>query len=594
MRFVWAVAAFVLAALMIGAGIAQRTIFEGPKSQSQAIEVAGDAPYVLIDGSVLTSHDGSQNLRVQGDGTIFAAYARTADMKAWLARADYTEVGVDDGAITSSSIAAADPPAADAAPLTPVGSDLWLDEFQQKDVLITPLQLPADMSLLVATDGVEPAPRSLSLTWPVRSSTPWAGPLIVGGSILLVVGLVLYVLGVRHARRSRGPRRKGVPLPVTEPIDLSVEGSEKGVISATPARRRLTRGKKSFVALPLVAAGALLITGCTPDAWPQPAASPTPSASASVVVPDDQGSPVVTETQAERIVGRISTAVAAADEARDATAASVRLAGTALAVRETNYTLRGAIADEPAVPAIPSGDLQVILPEANDEWPRTFFAVAAGGTEGDAESADQILSVSQQDPWSPYQLTSIATLTSDTELNLAPAYVGAIPIPADSPFLAIAPDGLAAAYADVLTKGTGSEYAALFDSADDAFQAQLDANRTQRLNDFNQTGAQTGSLTFAATAGTQKPVALATLDSGAIVAVTVDDIDTVVPTNTDAVIKVDNNPIVQTLTGVTQSATGFTTTYANQLFFFVPSQSSKERISLLGYSSNILQSKVVG
>ena len=112
MRFVWAVAAFVLAALMIGAGIAQRTIFEGPKSQSQAIEVAGDAPYVLIDGSVLTSHDGSQNLRVQSDGTIFAAYARTADMKAWLARADYTEVGVDDGAITSSSIAAADPPAA--------------------------------------------------------------------------------------------------------------------------------------------------------------------------------------------------------------------------------------------------------------------------------------------------------------------------------------------------------------------------------------------------------------------------------------------------------------------------------------------------
>jgi hypothetical protein len=69
-RFVWAVAAFVLAALMIGAGIAQRTIFEGPKTESQAIEVAGDAPYVLIDGSVLTSHDGSQNLRVQEDGTL--------------------------------------------------------------------------------------------------------------------------------------------------------------------------------------------------------------------------------------------------------------------------------------------------------------------------------------------------------------------------------------------------------------------------------------------------------------------------------------------------------------------------------------------
>ncbi|WP_220474778.1 hypothetical protein, partial [Streptococcus pyogenes] len=92
---------------------------------------------------------------------------------------------------------------------------LWLDEFQQDDVLITPLQLPADMSLLVATDGVEPAPSSLSLTWPTGATTPWAGSLIVGGSILLLGGIVLYILGVRHARRSRGPRRKGLPLPVT-------------------------------------------------------------------------------------------------------------------------------------------------------------------------------------------------------------------------------------------------------------------------------------------------------------------------------------------------------------------------------------------
>jgi hypothetical protein len=41
-RFVWAVTAFVLAALMIGAGIAQRTVFQGPKTQSQAISVTGD------------------------------------------------------------------------------------------------------------------------------------------------------------------------------------------------------------------------------------------------------------------------------------------------------------------------------------------------------------------------------------------------------------------------------------------------------------------------------------------------------------------------------------------------------------------------
>ena len=53
MRFVWAVAAFVLAAVMIGAGIAQRTIFQGPENDIAAISVDDDAPYLVIDGTVL-------------------------------------------------------------------------------------------------------------------------------------------------------------------------------------------------------------------------------------------------------------------------------------------------------------------------------------------------------------------------------------------------------------------------------------------------------------------------------------------------------------------------------------------------------------
>lgn len=589
MRFVWAVAAFVLAAVLIGAGIAQRTIFQGPKSESQSIQVSGDAPYILIDGAVLNSHAGAQTLRIQDNGTIFAAYARTADVTAWLERADYTAVTLVDGAINTRSVSAAITPEAGAGPLSPVGSDLWLDEFEQDDVLVTPLQLPADMSLLVATDGTAPAPQTLTVTWPLQNATPWAGPLIVAGALALAAGIVLYVLGVRHARRSRGPRRKGLPVPITEPIDLAVESADKGVISATPARRRLTRGKWAFIALPAIALSALVVSGCTADAWPQLGTSPSPSPTVPVVAPDDQESPVVTSAQAQRIVERIATEVAAADEARDATAAATRLSGTALAVRETNYRLLASIPDYPAPKSIPSGTLDVILPEADDGWPRTFFAVAPATGDGTAT----VLSVTQQDAWSPYRLDSLASLTSDTDLNLAPAYLGAISIPADSPFLAIAPDRLAAAYADVLTNGADSTFASLFDVNDDAFLTRLQQSRTERLAAFNETGAQTGSMTFGAEAGTADPVALATLDSGAIIAVTVNDLDTVTPTNTDAVIKVDTNPIVQTLAGVTQSSTGFTSTYGNQLFFFVPSQSSNERIQLLGYSSDILDAKVV-
>lgn len=584
MRFVWAVTAFVLAALMIGAGIAQRTVLQGPRTESQTISVSGDAPYVLIDGGVLNSHTGSQTLRVKESGTIFASYGRTADLEAWLTPSSYTHVTLDGDELATTAVAAKTPPAEGSAAITPVGSDLWLDEFQQDDLLVTPLQLPADMSLLVATDGIKPAPSSMTVTWPTGATTPWAGPLIVGGSILLLIGLVLYVLGVRHARRSRGPRRKGLPMPVTEPIDVAVEGAEKGVISATPTRRQLSRGKRVLLAAPAVGLSALLFTGCTADAWPQLAGTPTPTASESVVVPQDQGSPAVTQAQAERILTRISEQVAKADAAKDPAAAAERLTDSALAARETDYRLRD-VAGHTALGALPDKPVKVILPEAYDGWPRTFFAVI--------ETGDVILSVTQEDPWSPYKVTNQAELVSQASLNLAPAYVGAIAIDPDSPFLALAPNKVAAAYADILTNGDSSPFAGQFDATNDPFRKLVADNRAARLESFNQTGAQTGTLSFAASAGPDEPISLATLDSGAIVAVTVHESDTVKPTNTDAVIKLDNNPIVQTLTGVNQSSSGFTTTFVDQLFFFVPSQSSNKRIQLLGYSTSILDAKVV-
>ena len=48
-----------------------------------------------------------------------------------------------------------------------------------------------------------------------------------------------------------------------------------------------------------------------------------------------------------------------------------------------------------------------------------------------------------------------------------------------------------------------------------------------------------------------------------------------------------------TQAGADQSATGFTTTFTDQVFFYVPGQGSTEKIRLLGYSSDILNAKVI-
>ncbi|MAP63553.1 MAG: glycosyl transferase [Microbacterium sp.] len=608
MRFVWAVVAFVLAAVMIGAGIAQRTVFQGPDAQTAQFDVEEGVPYVLVDGGAMTAFAGPQTLRVQGEGELFAAYGRTADLEAWLADAEYAHVTADDaGAISTATVepvvpeptesAAADDTAdeesaeEDVVPgRNPVGSDLWLDEYQQTDLLIAPLQLPAEMSVLVAADGTEPAPTDLSVSWPIENSTPWAGPLIVGGAILMAVGLFLYVLGIRHVRRSRGPRRKGLPLPATEPIDIAVDDPDKGVISATPTRRTLGRGRRSLVAAPVIAASALVLGGCSADAWPDFGSTPTPSPTASVIVPEGQQAPAVTRPQAERILERVAATVAEADEAHDPDLAATRLEGAPLAERETLYTLQDAIDDREGLPAIPTTPLEVVLPQATDGWPRTFLAVV-NDPEGTAATT---MFLTQQDPWSDYKLSYYSYLEADTTLpDLAPVYVGATQVQPDSPFLIMEPQDLSAAYADVINNGEDSEYAPMFELDEDQFRIGVAADRQKRLDEFNETAESTGELTFSTEPGAEEPAALATLESGAIVAVTIEEIDTVKPTDDDAVIKLDNNPTVQTLTGVDESSEGFSTVYVDQLFFYVPGQGSSEKIRLLGYVSNILDAKVI-
>lgn len=379
----------------------------------------------------------------------------------------------------------------------------------------------------------------------------------------------------------------------TQPIDLTDEAAEKGVISASPTRRQLSGGKRAFLAIPIVTATALAVAGCSADSWPQIPAGPTPTASTTIIVPEGQDDPpAVTPAQAERILTKVAAQVATADEKSSAKEAEKRLTGAALAVRKTNYKLREDLDDQKPLAAIPTKDLEILLPEAFTGWPRAFFAVV----EDPSTSLATIMTLTQQDPWADYKLSYVANLVADAELNVAPEYLGARRVQPDSPFLLLPPQELATAYADVLDKGDDSAYAKLFDEETDSFRASVDENRASILEQFNKTGAKTGKMTFTASAGDDEPLAMSTVDSGAIVAVTVDENVTVTPTNDDAVIKVDGkpgNPVVKTLTGVTQSSTGFTTTYSDQLFFFIPAESSTERIRFLGYSSDILSAKVV-
>ncbi|MCT1477085.1 glycosyl transferase [Microbacterium sp. p3-SID336] len=653
MRFVWAVVAFVLAAVLIGAGIAQRTVFVGPSAQKEQVEIEEPAPFVLMDGDVLRTNPGSQTLRIEGDGEIFASYGRTADMQAWLADSDYNHVSVgDDGEFvvqhrsapeedeagepsegaatpTPDPTASAEEPAEDTPGRNPVGSDLWLDSFSAENLLISDnMQLPEGTSVLIAYDGTKDAPDDIVVSWPLDNSTPLAGPLMVAGGLVLAVGLILYVLAIRHQRRGRGPRRKGPgPLPTTQPIDVAAlppaeraaiespsdartPSTDAGVEDAevvdegTEKEHRGEEGKSSMrarrasrrrmLALPALGLTALLAAGCTADSWPQLGdASASPSPSPTVIAPENQKPPAVTESQASRILKSVSDTLVEADTALDIDLASTRLAGAALETRTTDYALRATLTDRPLPAVIPTDDVQVLLPEATDRWPRTVLMLTQN--EGDETVPPVLLTMTQADPWSNYKVTNIAEMAADAVFpEVAASWLGTAMVPSDSAFLSLPPDQVAAAFADVVDAGEKSQYYGQFDELALAVAKSLTDQRQGVVQNIADAGAAETALTaFDAVPTAAPPVSMTTLDSGAIVAVSVLDVGTVTAANSDVVIRFGDNAEAKALTGVTESPKGVETTYELQLFFAVPSQGSTEPIRLLASHQDLLSVKVL-
>lgn len=612
MRFVLAIVAFVVAAVMIVAGIAQRTVFAPPTQLTATATVPGDARYVVIAGSALNAHSGQQTLSLGGASDVknqVVAIGRTADVTAWLGTEKHVAVGYDSatGTLTTRTVtpkapadsgSTATPAPADgsdaasgttAADPNPAGSDLWLEEYDGEDAQVTKMNIPDGVSVLVASDGTKPAPSSIRITWPVDSSTPWAFPLIIGGLVLLVIGIALYLWGLYSHRRSRGPRRKSGPkmpkLPKTPKYKPTAE------VEATPRGRRSTR--RSRVIAPAVLIGALTLSGAGAgaafaDETPTPTPTPT-STTTTVPKGANQVPPAVTVPQLERIIKRISVSAANADAKADPTLAKERFTGAALQLREANYAIRAKKADQPALPAIPSDPIVLSLPQATDSWPRTVIAVIEMPKDAEGkEQAPQALTLVQETPRDNYMVAYAISLEPKAKVpNLAPASIGAAVVRPDSKLLALPPNQVAAAYGDVLMNGDQSKYASLFSAEGDTLRTAVGAEwKAQQKAAV----PATATLTFTSAVGPADDVAMATNDSGAMVWVDLQEAQQLKVVEAGA--EVNAGPTAAAL-GVGSSKTGIETTYGYQLAFYVPPAGSDAKITLLGFAQGMIGAKEI-
>lgn len=571
MRFVMAIVLFLLAFVSIGYGIAQRTILVGPSSYTAAVNTDSSAPITVIDGTALRAFEGSQSLTVSGSSTVFIADGRTDDVRAWVGKTSYNSIHftAKTQKLTTKLVTGKESTAPSA-----VGSDLWVDEFSGKTQLVRTINVPGSASVIIMADGKKAAPSHIAITWPLDNSAPWSGPLILAGIAALLAGLITFLWALVHARRRSGPRRKQGRNPKPPQLKRGRSGNQRAIEAPTRRGRR-----RNFLATGVILAGTMLLSGCSLlGQIGGGAVSPTPSST----VPGAAGlqQVAVTEPQLKHIVSNIVQTVGAADAKGDAKLAATRLAGPALQLRTASYKIHAADSSIALVAPIPNWDVRVALPQQSDTWPRTVFVALEPPT---TKSAPIGMMLVQQSPRENYKVNYLMTLELDVP-KVAPATVGAARLPNDNKLGILAPSELAAAYGDILIKGDASK-------KNELFSATGDKLRTAVGHDYKQKAASqlppTASIAFSNGPGKSDSIAFGTNDSGQIVAVDLDDVERVTPSEAGAAV----NPLgaSKALSGLTSSIKGIVVTYGLQLLFYVPPVSeSGKKVELIGFTQGLI------
>ncbi|CAN5449996.1 hypothetical protein BH10ACT4_BH10ACT4_06600 [soil metagenome] len=585
MRFIAAIISFVIAFGLIAYGIAQRTVLAEADSVTASETFTTKAPVTIVNSSTLKSLPGRQEIQISGSKKIFAAYGRTEDVLAWVGDTSYNRVGFDRNKSTLTS-KLVDGKASEVP--NPQGSDLWLDEFSETDSLDFTVNVPDDISVIIVSDGKSAAPSDLSIRWPLDNRTPWSGPLIVGGIVLLIIGLALYLWGLAHLRRSRGPRRKTPKMPKV-PRQRSYRPRKPNAVAPTAGRRSTRR--RMIAIVPVLLIGGLTLSGCSPDSWPDfvtgaTSATPTPTASATAAAADPTP-PAVTVPQLKVIIARISAVAAKADADKDVELAKTRFDGPALDLRSANYAIRKVDGTQAALAAIPASTATVILPQQQkaDKWPRVVFTVVVNPTDKKVPPVGLMLE--QKTPRSEYKVQYATALEAGVVLpKLAAKEVGAPRLSPDVPLLELEPSKIALAYGDILEKGPTSDSAKYFDTSDDKLIGLIGLEYRKSLQAAL---PATAKMEFGNSVGPFDSIALGSNDSGAIVAVYLNETVTVTPVEAGAAVNPEGQ--VKSLSGVTGSTKGTVAVYGDQLLFYVPASTSKQKISLLGFATGLISAK---
>jgi hypothetical protein len=495
------------------------------------------------------------------------------DVLAWVSPARHTQLRYD---ALADSFVTLPRSGSDISLPDPRGSDLWFQEFGELGSLSVAASVPADVSVLIMSDGQLPASGTVTVAWPVVNESIWSIILIVLGIVALAFGLSFVILSFVHWRKTRGPRRKKTKRP----------SRPRRIYKAEPRSSVKPRGRRramQFVALPLAGFIGLGMAGCQ---------NPVPDSQGETTNPlgevvTQAPYPAVTELQFSQILTKVSENIQAGDDELSINTLGDRVMEPTLQARRAAYIIKRVDAESGFLTPVPASPVRLVLPQQTSSWPRSVFGIIQDEADLDSPSLGVVLR--QESPRENYRLSYAVVLAPQVQLpDLPSASVGAAKLSKDSKLTLVSPAEVLEHYSDVINNGPDSPYAESFSLATDRLYALLgptaQALRQESFGDSVEVNWNTVPTDA-------EIVAFATADGGALVLATLQETETVSPLQSGAT--VNASVAVRALTSLSQSGSGFDVLSNIQILWYVPPIGSEDGIQVLGYTYSLVEAKEV-
>jgi hypothetical protein len=567
MRFWLALTVFITGLVFSAVGIVNQIENRPLDAIVAAAELERQTTYVLIPNDVLTAYEGQTTLIARGEDQVFVGLGRESDLIAWLDGSPYVELSLRVSVAQEKASLIELERQGSGQLVDPVGADIFKSFETYTRTAEVKLDRQPELAALVASTGLELAPRRLQLTWNLESTPNPVAPITLVGLGMLILGGLLglwaaldYGRKFRSKRKKSGPRR---PKPKRPGKIRSQAGP--GPVSGRRAARL------QFAALMV---GTLSLSGCVAE-YENPTLTPNPLPAVDILTP------VMDRAQLERILEEIEQVISLGDANLDRESIENRVDGPALQLRRYAYNLATRSAEGENLPTeIRTSPVQLFLPSATDTWPRSVMVVTG-------DDSLQMLVLRQETPRDQYKLFHyIDLLPGGNFPEVAAETVGANAIREDNRFLFASPQVLPDLIGELLNDGPDAPASLLLDPDNDYIR---DVSLVQRS--LAETLSNT-NLDFAHALGDFSLVMLATADGGALAAMLMIDTYTIIPNEPGDAVAITGNEAL--LLGSSGSATGIETRYGSMLLFHIPASGSGTRISLLGATQQLMTAVALG